>query len=321
MSASAAGRVMLAVASLSFSPLASAQDEAAAQALFDKGITEMEAGNFDSACPAIAESLRLDRRAGTLFTLAECEGKAGKTASAVTHYQEYLSVFSKMTSAEQKKQRGRDAVAEKALRDLSPRVPKLTLRLPKDAPEGARVERDGVALGAAALGVALPTDPGEHVIRVHVGEKMHEQRVSLAEGEAKELTLGLPDAASAAPVNGDTTAAPVTADTASGGGNTLAWVAGGIGLAALVVGSVTGAMVFGKKSTIDEHCDGSVCDQTGKDAADSAHTLGTVSTIGFGIGIAGLATAGVLFLTAGKSKPESGKGARSFVSVGFGGVW
>jgi hypothetical protein len=76
---------------LSFSTLAlhaSAQPEASAEALFDRGLRDMQSGNYDKGCPALAESHRLDPRLGTLFTLAECEAQWGKTGSAVAHYRD-----------------------------------------------------------------------------------------------------------------------------------------------------------------------------------------------------------------------------------------
>jgi len=44
----------------------------------------MEAGNYAAGCPALAESQRLDPRAGTLFTLSQCEVQWGRVATAVT---------------------------------------------------------------------------------------------------------------------------------------------------------------------------------------------------------------------------------------------
>jgi Tetratricopeptide repeat len=311
-----------------------AQDEAAADALFKQGLSQMQAGKFTAACPAFAESQRLDPQPGTLFTLAECEAKAGKVASAATHYDDYLSLYSRMTADEKRRQRGRDKVAEKTRAEIAPKVPKLTLRLPKDAPSGVVVERDGVTLGGAALGIPLPADPGEHVIRIMLGANSKEQRVTLAVGENREIELELPQAdapdAPESPATSPATQSPAADHgTGGGGGKTLAWVAGGIGVAGLAVGGVTGAMVFGKKGTIKDHCDGTVCDQTGKDAADSAKTLGLVSTIGFGVGIVGIGTAAVLLLTGGSSS-SPGKDAKSApvvrgdargAFVGWEGVW
>lgn len=307
---------------LALAERAGAQDQAAAEALFNKGLSEMDAQKWDIACPAIAESLRLDPRPGTLFTLAECEAKAGKIASAVARYEDYLRLFAKMTADQKRNQRGRDKVATAASKELGPKVPTLTLRLPSDAPTDVRVERDGVELGRAALGVALPTDPGEHVIVVRSSSGADKtQRVTLAVGETRELTLELP----AGPAREETRAAVAKsqpkspAPPAARASNTWAWVSGGIGLAGIAVGGVTGGMVLGKKGTIDAHCDGTVCDRRGKDAADSAQSLALVSSIGFGVGIAGVATATVLLITD-SSVPERTSRSAPVVAAAPGGA-
>src|SRR4051812_5323242 len=92
----------VALAALQVSP-ALAQDPAAAEALFNKGVTEMQAGHFDVACPAISESQRLDPRPGTLFTLAECEAKSGKIATALVHYDDYLHAAEGLPAAQKKR--------------------------------------------------------------------------------------------------------------------------------------------------------------------------------------------------------------------------
>ena len=75
-------------------------------------------------------------------------------------------------------------------------------------------------------------------------------------------------------------------------------VAGGVGLAALVVGGVTGGLTFAKKSTVDQHCQGTTCDHDGKAAADSGKTFALVSTISIGVGVASIGAAVVLWFTA-----------------------
>src|SRR5690242_9942096 len=84
-------------------------DEVTAAAQFDRGLAEMKAGHYDIACPALAESQRLDPRPGTLFTLAECESRAGRIATAVAHYEDYLARFAKMTPDQKRGQHGREA--------------------------------------------------------------------------------------------------------------------------------------------------------------------------------------------------------------------
>jgi hypothetical protein len=91
----------------------------------------------------------------------------------------------------------------------------------------------------------------------------------------------------------------------------LAYIVGGVGLAGLAVGTVTGILTLGKKSTIDSECPDRACSPSGKSAVDSAQTTGLISTIGFGVGLVGLAGGAVLFLTArSPSQPSTTKGGR-----------
>src|SRR5438477_5379956 len=99
---------LVAIPSISISTRALAQDLAAAEALFNKGLADMQAGHYDTGCPSIAESYRLDPRPGTLFTLAECEAKGGKLATAVARYEDYLQLFARLTPDQQAKQKGRE---------------------------------------------------------------------------------------------------------------------------------------------------------------------------------------------------------------------
>jgi len=294
-----------------------AQEDAAAEALFNKGLSEMEAGHFDTGCPTLKESQRLDPRMGTLFTLAECEAKGGMIASAVAHYDEYLRLFSRLTPQQKGTQAGREKVSAAQKAALAPQVPYVTLML-RDAPPGTTVKWDEVTFNLPALGVPLPVNPGEHVVTTQVpGGASVVTRVTLERAERKQLELKLApqraaNASSApltAPQPGATplAAASEEADSGTSPASHKGWMygAGGLGAAGLLVGSITGVIVLGKKSTIDDNCAATRCNAAGKDAADSAQQLGLVSTIGFGVGVAGLATAAVLLLIEPKSVPAA----------------
>jgi hypothetical protein len=69
---------------LAFSRVSSADDAAVAKVLFDKGLANMKAGNYEAGCKEIAKSVRLDRKAGALFTLATCEFEWGRLATAMS---------------------------------------------------------------------------------------------------------------------------------------------------------------------------------------------------------------------------------------------
>jgi hypothetical protein len=282
---------------------ANAQDPAAAVALFQNGLAAMEAGRYEEGCPALEESYRLEPLPGVLFTSAECHAKWGKVATAVARYRDYLTVFERLAPSQVQKQRDRNQVAQRQIALLTPRVPQLTLVLPASAPPLVQVTRDGVVLGRPALGVALPVDPGEHVLVTTVSGTSHEQRVTVAESESKRVVLEIPQQTRATPAREPAPAAPLhTPAPARGGTPPWFWVAGGIGAAGLVTGGITGALVFSKKSEIDDNCRRFDCNREGKQAADSAQTLALVSTVGFAVGVAGCATAAVLLLTSPKQE-------------------
>src|SRR4051812_47798061 len=194
------GRYRLAAAAhvlgmLALTAPAAAQDVASAEALFDRGLAAMKAGNYNAGCPALSQSHRLDPRPGTLFTLAECEAKRGRISTAVVHYNEYLAIHDRLPPEKRRSQGRRAEVARAQVAALGPQVPKLSVALPGEAPAGVTVMRDGVSLIAEMLGVALPMDPGEHVIVVQAPDGARsEQRVTLAPGETRELHLTLPRA-------------------------------------------------------------------------------------------------------------------------------
>ena len=150
----------------------------------------MEAGRFDAGCPAIEASYKLDPRPGTLFTLAECEAKRGRVATAAARYEDYLSVYARLSAEQRRKQGDREQIAREQQAALRLAIPMLTLTLPPDAPKEAVVKRDGAELSGAALGVALPVDPGEHRLTTQVpGGYVTELRITIDKGEKRELTL------------------------------------------------------------------------------------------------------------------------------------
>ncbi len=284
--------VLLAVVALSAPGSARAQQP---QQLFDEGLKDMLAGQFDVGCPKIARSYELDSLPGALFTLAACYARWGKTYSAVLRYQDFLGKVATLSQAEQTEQQQRVITASEKLIALEPQVPKLTLQLAATVPADAQVEMDGTVVPRATLGTAQPIDPGEHrfVVRTADG-RVAEQVERFEPGVARQVTLEGPAAVEPLAVEPE--------ETSSGDFlfplKTWAFIAGGVGAAGIVVGSITGGLVFAKKGDVEDNCVDLVCNQDGKDAADAAQTLGLVSSITFGVGIVGLAAGTALWFLA-----------------------
>jgi hypothetical protein len=271
--------------------IARAEETGSAAALFENGLQAMQANRYAEACPKLAESYWLDPRPGVLFTLAECEAKWGRLASALAHYDDYMRLYASMPAGLQAMQRDRADVARHQRAALADRVPTLTLLLPTPAPAGVIVRRNDVVLGAPSLGVALPVDPGAHVIVVEVpGAPSESREITVQSGDRLRVTLTLPS------VKRAPSPSPTTGEPARSGAPPAAIALLAVGAAGLAVGGVTGGLALAGKAQIADHCVGTSCDLEGKQAADRAKRFGWASTVGFGVGLASLAGGAVLWL-------------------------
>jgi hypothetical protein len=318
---------------------ASAQEADAADALFQKGKEEMKNKNHKAACAFFRGSYKLDPAPGALHALAVCHVEAGEVASAVMRLDEYLSIFEKLPPAQRAKHEERAKSAREQRAALAPQVPEVTIVLPAHAPPGTRVFQDSVELSAASLGIGRPVDPGDHMVTTQVpGEPVKEHPFTIKKGEKVRLELpvtappssgevgsrsdpGLEKARSIGPVVGGDGGE-------RGGGPNMsgyrigAFVAGGVGVAALVGGIVAGVIVLGKKSIIDENCSGTKCAPgtiaAAREAAESAQVPGAISTAGFLIGGAALAAGTVLFFLEPSDKPQESRAQKRARSIGIG---
>lgn len=277
-----------------------AQEVELAEGFFNKGIKEMKSGDYPAGCPAIAESLRLDPQPGTLFTLAVCEERWGHSATAIQRYSEYLLVYDRLSDERKAKQSERYKVATAQRETLAPDVPELLLLLAPGAPPGTVVTRDGQVVASAALGIGLPVDPGEHVITVTVpGGGIREQRITLLKGEKKKISLDVQLAPAPARASAHSASA-VEPPRPSGPSRRriVAYAAGGLGVAGLAFGAVTGGLMLSRKSVVSTQCnEAGLCSHEGSEAGNSARTLANMSTAGWAVALAGVGTAAVLYFT------------------------
>lgn len=326
--------ILLVTLSCAGPPLvARAQDPAQEAAdRFKSGLADMEAGRYETGCKALAESQRLDPRPGTLFTLATCEDRWGHSATALKRYEEYLALYERLSDALRAKQGERPSIAKTQRDKLALAAPELTLVLPKEAPPGTVVTWDGRVMSAAALGVAMREDPGEHTVAAKApGGPRWEQKVTLNPGEKKTLTVEVrpPPAVEQKPPSAEQKPPPPLAPNDMPRPNALssrriaAYGIGGAGLAGVLVGSVLGGLTLGKKGVIRDHCgaaiqsnDETACDQTGLDAANAAKPLGLGSTIGFIMGLTFVTTAVVLIATEPKRTQPTSSRAQLSISMG-----
>jgi len=291
-----------------------AGDEAAAEALFLEAKRLAAEGKLAEACPKFAESNRLDRGAGTLIHLADCYEKNHQTASAWATFREAASAAQGLGRSDWEKLASNRAAA------LEPKLARLTIKVTEPA-ESIAVTRDGAPTSQASWGVPIPVDVGTHtVLATAPGRKPFKTSIAIrTDGDRDEVVV--PKLEHAAGGNASTTPAgpaPAETDGATHGSSqrTIGFVVGGVGIAGLAVGAITGLMAIGKNNDSKQMCpeSGACGSSAAVDAADSARKLGTVSTIAFIAGGLGVAFGAALLLTAPSSTegaPAAAKAARS----------
>lgn len=270
--------------------IALADDKTDAVALFDEGIREMKAGNFDKACAAFAKSNEIHADSGTRGSLARCYEKAGRVASAWKLWTDLSTTAPKDLRA--------DAAANAT--KLEARLPKYVLRMPPS--QTAQVTIDGIAVDGRP-NVEAAIDPGPHVITATApGFVAWKHEYTAREGALEEIAIALVGEPQANPSK------PIVIDESPSSSRRT------IGIAVIAVGGalVAGGAVFGylAKSRNDDAkdlCGGDVdmCDPSrlaeARDKVDSARSAGNLSTVGFIAGGAAVVTGVVLFVTAPKS--------------------
>ena len=255
------------------------------------------------ACDKFAASEHLDPGAGTLLNLATCEEKLGHLASAWEHIQEAIDLLGPAND-------DRLSLARERYDDVTKRLPHLVIRLATDAPADTRVERDGIEVGESLRGFAQPVDPGDHLLVVQApGHLDTSSTVHLDEGETREVTVspgaGLPEnpavGAASLPLSTpasakDAQGSPAPPPNPSSRSLVLPIVFGGIGVAGLITGAVTGIVMLNVAGLRQQACPDKLCadDETLAQSdrlASEGNTLSAVTPVTLGVGVAALGAA------------------------------
>jgi hypothetical protein len=306
----------------------SAEDKAAAQALFDQGSALMAKGDYQAACPKLEASLQRFDGVGTRGKLAQCYEKVGKIASAWAMYREVDALASKTGD------KRRASVARDAAKALEPRVPHLTISVPDaNRVDQMTVTRDGAAVDSGAWGAPIAVDPGTHHLEVSApGYETWTKDIDVAEAasesvEIPALTALPPEAAPTEPP--PSSEGSVTADMKPEATpyKPIAMVAMGVGVVSLGVGGYFGLRAKSKWNGAfdDGHCnaDTNTCDATGQDQTDSARSAATLSNVFIGAGVVLAAGGAALWFLAPTEKTPERTGLAVVPVAGRdrGGVW
>jgi hypothetical protein len=149
---------------------------------------------------------------------------------------------------------------------------------------GAQVFVDGAPQGFTPFEVRM--ERGSHVVEVKAeGHVAHREVVKVEAGKKSDVKVRLERAPN----------------------YTLAYVGFGIGAVGIAAGATSGILSFTTFSKAKENCDTSAkeCGPAGQSDLQSSRTWSTVSNVGFGVGLAGIALGTYGLLTAKPGKRES----------------
>ena len=201
----------------------------------------------------------------------------------------------------------KDATDERTA--LLPRIPSVRVILDGTDASEVFVTLNDQLLPAALLGVKRPVDPGKLRIKGVRGEQVVDSNVELAEGQSRDVTLSFPKLSHVKP----SAAVPPAAANPSPAlppklegtpDHTLAYVALGVGGAALITGGIFGGLALSQKSDLESECPNRQCAPAHHGDVDSYATKGLVSGVGLIAGAALVGAGVVLYFTAPSSSPE-----------------
>ena len=179
--------------------------------------------------------------------------------------------------------------AEELNRSIEGRIPSLRIDV-RGATTAPDVTVDDVAISAAVLKFPYRLDPGHHVVVAKTARGTARAEADVGEGETKDVVLQITEVA--APVSQEPIAPP---SKPARGPNMVAIVGFSVAGAGVIAGTVTGLLMFSKKSALNDGCLDKQCPPSTRSDYDAAYTMATVSTISFivagvgaGVGIYGL---------------------------------
>ncbi len=297
----------------------SAADIASARALGQEGVKLADMNNCQEAVDKLARAEKIFHAPTTLGRLGECQVQLGKIVEGTENLnkvaRESLAPGAPAAFAQAQER------AKKVLAEAKPKIARLKIAVAGPSDVRWTVTVDGEPMPLANLNTNRPMDPGEHNIEATApGYKVARAKVTLAEGGTDSVALTLepdpnaPPAPVAPPVQQQ---APVPQPLPQPPpqyepppSRAPAYVAFGVGVAGVAVGSIFGLMATGKKGDLDDACTANkICPPGQEDNIDTGKTFGTVSTVGFIVGAVGLAAGAYLFLTS--SGPSGAKVAHA----------
>lgn len=193
---------LLITAGIRAAPEPTPSEISVARRLFEEGKKAETARRFAEAAHKFRSATAIKDTPGLRFHLAVCEEEQGAFVEALVEYDRARELIDSGIRAADV-----ERVLPAARERVRAKLAQLTLQLPADVRD-VEVQLNGKTLSAAVLGVAIPTNPGKHHLRVTApGRIPFATEFDMASGQAMQLPIELPAAPAVAAPGGSTAAA------------------------------------------------------------------------------------------------------------------
>jgi tetratricopeptide (TPR) repeat protein len=264
---------------------ASDADRATARALAHRGYEAGQRGDYAAAAEDFEKADALVHAPTLLLGLARAEAGLGRLVEAQETYQRILREGADPGAPAPFARALEDAARE--VKALAPRLAWVTIDVHGPATPSVKIDREFVP--QAALGIPRACNPGEHTVSASAEAFASAQKTfEVGEGGVQSVTLVLDPLPSSDP-------RPL--------GGRVGMAALGIGIAGLLVGGVTGAIVLAKHASLAGVCPDGHCSESESDELSTYRTLATVSTASTLGGACAAAAGAALLLATPKAAP------------------
>lgn len=293
---------------------------AAARSLAVEGVKLAQDGRCDEAIDELERAEQLFHGPIVLAQLGQCYVQVGRLVEGSEALRAVLREPLADDASDTLKRA--HSAARATLETTKDKIATLTIRVHVDEGVEAQVSIDGKAVPPALLGVARPTDPGEHRLEASApGYRAAQRTVTLEPGATETLDVALeidPNAARAKALSAEAaaesaaaqaaTAAPAepvnesaNRDASATSSRWPAYIAWGIGAIALGTGVGFGLVAIDQKNALEEACPDQKCPHSQSAKLEAAQTNGVISTVSYAVAAGAAITGGVLFYLASAS--------------------
>jgi hypothetical protein len=273
----------------------SPQDVKKATDAFKQGSTLYAAKKWALALAQFKLSYDTVPSPNSLLFVARCQNEMGDPKESYRTFERVIAE-AEARAAEKKYEPTKES-AKVELGEVATKIALLTVNVTRPK-ESTRVRVGGAPLAQDQWGKALPFDPGPlEIVLESDGDEPVTEKVDLVKGDKKVVELATPEPKAAPPPPEEPKPEP------SGGPSGLmigALVAGGVGVAGMVMFGVAGGMSLSTYSEVEDKCSaqpGGRCTSAADlELIDRGEQEQVIANVGLVIGSVGLATGATLLI-------------------------